>query len=248
MGGFYSLYKKLGAIAVLFNGNLLTSQANSLNFTGDGQTTTNIGSAVTVNIPGGGGAPGIFNENFVTDGGASYTLSQAPTLGSEAIYLNGARQEEGGDYSIVGAVFTFFNPPAAGQVIVVDYSISLAAVPANTSTTIATVAGIDMVAGITKNLYTVPINKKLILTEIISLVTAGTGGNPQVQIQDSMNLRPWTGVVGLTADLNHYDLMSKLTNNPLPIYLSGDIVQLQFSAPSGSMTQTNSFTLSGFLL
>lgn len=57
----------------------------------------------------------------------AFTLSQTPTSGSEIVYLNGVRQQRGGsnDYTISGDTITFISAPLSGDVILVDYLISI---------------------------------------------------------------------------------------------------------------------------
>ena len=79
---------------------------------------------------------GIYNEEFTTDGITdTYTLSQTPVAGSTAVYLAGARQDLGVDYTISGSDIVISYIPVAGLPIVVDYNVSLAAVvlPLNTT-------------------------------------------------------------------------------------------------------------------
>lgn len=52
MSGFYDIFGTGGKITILDDGVLLTVGATSIDFTGAGVTATNIGGAVTVNIPG----------------------------------------------------------------------------------------------------------------------------------------------------------------------------------------------------
>ena len=54
-GSFVNFAGGGSALAVQDQGTTLTSAATSLNFTGAGVTATNVGSAVTIDIPGGGG-------------------------------------------------------------------------------------------------------------------------------------------------------------------------------------------------
>ena len=52
----------------------------------------------------------------------AFTLSNAPSSGSLAAYLNGMRQQAGGvDYTLSGAVVTFVTAPGSGSVLIADY-------------------------------------------------------------------------------------------------------------------------------
>lgn len=76
-------------IAIKDEGVVKTSDANSINFTGAGVTATNVGNAVTVNIPGGGG--GITSVTgtspIVSSGGTTPAISMGVASGLSNGYL-----------------------------------------------------------------------------------------------------------------------------------------------------------------
>ena len=78
------------------------------------------------------GVGGLTSANFVdkeipsgsiNSSNVTFTLANAPTAGSEHVYLNGVLQESGAgnDYTITGAVITYLSAPLTGEKIRVSY-------------------------------------------------------------------------------------------------------------------------------
>ena len=59
----------------------------------------------------------------VTNGSTDVTLANAPTAGTERVYLNGMRQAPGGsnDYTLSGSTVTFGGALSTGDIVIVDY-------------------------------------------------------------------------------------------------------------------------------
>lgn len=111
---------------------------SSLTVTDNSTTVTNVTEIVfvgaTVSNGGGGiadvtiiGSANSFSvgevpSGAVNDSNAIFVLAHTPIINTEAVYLNGARQQRGGgDYSISGATITFNAPPLTGSIILSDY-------------------------------------------------------------------------------------------------------------------------------
>lgn len=89
-------------------------------------------------VSGGGTEGSIYNEEFTTDGiSSTYSLSQTPATNSTAVYLSGARQELGVDYTVVGNNIVLASVPTTNLPLIVDYNVNITSVtlPINTSGT-----------------------------------------------------------------------------------------------------------------
>jgi hypothetical protein len=75
-------------ISVSDEGSVLTSGVTSFNFTGSGVTASAVGTAVTVNIPGGGGSGGYTRTTYTATAGQT-TFSATYTVNYVEVYLNG---------------------------------------------------------------------------------------------------------------------------------------------------------------
>ena len=89
---------------------------------------TQLGAAISINVPGGGLAPSNFviGDDLSAQVGTNvFTLTDVPIAGTVSMYVNGLRQREGigNDYTISGRVVTFFYTPQSGDAILADYLI-----------------------------------------------------------------------------------------------------------------------------
>jgi hypothetical protein len=67
-----------------------------------------------------------FAENETPSGtingsNTAFTLAHAPTTGSLKLFLNGARQQLTGDYTLSGTTITFLTAPQSGSILLADY-------------------------------------------------------------------------------------------------------------------------------
>lgn len=112
-------------IAVYAGGILVSDDIDSLDFEGDGVSTTVLGNAITATIPGGGGSghTEVFAENLTTQGpGTSFTLAHTPVTGTVRLYRGGSRQAvAASDYSISGTGITLASALVAGEILIADY-------------------------------------------------------------------------------------------------------------------------------
>jgi hypothetical protein len=69
-------------------GTLLTSGVTSFDFTGSGVTASAVGTAVTVNIPGGGGGLTYSRTSFTATAGQT-TFTVTYTVANVQVYVNG---------------------------------------------------------------------------------------------------------------------------------------------------------------
>lgn len=94
------------------NGYVLTSDAS-----GNGTWQPATGSLTPSNFVVGETPSGLINGVNVV-----FTLANTPTVGKVTVYLNGIRQQAGGnDYSISGATITFTVAPKTGDILLADY-------------------------------------------------------------------------------------------------------------------------------
>ncbi len=76
------------------------------------------------NKPGTGpGGIQVNGENLTSQGpGSVFTLAHTPIAGTLKLYRGGARQLEGTDYSVAGAIITLVVPLAGGEILLADYN------------------------------------------------------------------------------------------------------------------------------
>ncbi len=123
MSGFYNRKSSGGSsLSILYDGVEL-GVATSIDFTGAGQTTTILGSAVTVDIPGGSGATpfvespsGVINSSNVT-----FTLTHTP-LANTLTLTYGTALTDPADYTISGTTITTTYALDPGNTLVASYS------------------------------------------------------------------------------------------------------------------------------
>lgn len=121
------------ALTVKDEGSDLDTAVTSIDFTGDGVTATAVGSAITVDIPGGaGGGGGAVAGTSTTDyftataGQTAFTLSQTPT-GGLMVFRNGLMQRLTTDYTVSGTTVTLTSGALVGDAITVIYGTGAAA-------------------------------------------------------------------------------------------------------------------------
>lgn len=70
-------------------------------------------------------APSYISEEIPLDSGdhTNFTLANEPNAASFRLYRGGARQQSGGDYTLVGTAIALVVPLADGEVLLTDYSI-----------------------------------------------------------------------------------------------------------------------------
>ena len=101
----------------------MTTSVSSINFTGAGQTTTAIGNAVTVNIPGSIGTAivGETPTGAVVDNNLVYTLAHTPIAGTFELFY-ASRLVATTDYTLVGTTITMTAALSPGSTLQANYS------------------------------------------------------------------------------------------------------------------------------
>lgn len=129
-------------IEIDYNGNIIVSQVTSMNFTGPGVIVSNVGSAVTINIPGSNGTPTGPNNsvqyNSVGTLAGSSGLTFNPASGNLSVTSNVHASY------FVGDATRLFNIPGANIVGQIPYAES--ANTANTATTATTASTVTTAA------------------------------------------------------------------------------------------------------
>ena len=108
----------------LDEGITITDNTMSIDYVGAGVVATATGNNTTVTISGGGtSSPASVPTGTINGSNTVFTLANTPIVGTERVYLGGARQQGGGgDYTISGATITFNIAPPTGIILIVDYS------------------------------------------------------------------------------------------------------------------------------
>jgi hypothetical protein len=103
-------------ISVSDEGSVLTSGVTSFDFTGSGVTASAVGTAVTVNIPGGSGGGTYTRTTFTaTAGQTSFTASY--TVGYVQVYVNGILLNSADYTATTGTTVVLASAAAAGDIV-----------------------------------------------------------------------------------------------------------------------------------
>jgi len=124
MAGAATLQEQGRAITVLDEGVSLSSNISSIDFRGAGVTGTNIGSAITETVSGGGSSGTIVIGEVVSFTGTTGTLVHTPQAGTLALYRGSGRQNPGAgnDYTLSTATITLAVTAQTGEIFLADYT------------------------------------------------------------------------------------------------------------------------------
>lgn len=129
-------------IEIDYNGNIIVSQVTSMNFTGPGVIVSNVGSAVTINIPGSNGTPTGPNNSVQYNSVGTLAGSSGLTFNPSTSILSVIGNVHASYF--VGDATRLFNIPGANIVGQIPYAES--ANTANTATTATTASTVTTAA------------------------------------------------------------------------------------------------------
>ena len=145
----------------------------------------------------------LLSENFTGDGITTvFVLSAAPTIGAEAIHLNGMLQKNGVDYTISGVNLTFLNIPDIGDWISVVYASSSGPTVVHLGNFILNHRNIREMMYYDSHIYTYGINKSTGLSNVAKyeyVNVTQTGSNISVATNTAHHGILTLAIVGGTA-------------------------------------------------